>query len=192
MAYGLFIRRANINERINRYAEVLRAIEQRDSVTQDDGPLQLRVNEKEDILRILDGPIYTLPRVPSPLLLRLNGLVTDPDTNVTIQAPTISIEHVLPQHPSENSQWLTWFPDDIERNQWTHRLANLVLLSFRKNTRASNWEFDRKKTEYFRRGGVTPFALTMQVINETEWTPSVLERRQRELVDRLKQEWRLG
>ena len=96
LAYGLFIRRANINERINRHAEVLRAIEQGDSISQDNGPLQLRADEKKDILRILDGPIYTLPRVPSPLLLRLNGLVTDPDTNVTIQAPTISIEHVLP------------------------------------------------------------------------------------------------
>jgi translation initiation factor 2 beta subunit (eIF-2beta)/eIF-5 len=192
LAYGLFIRRANINERINRYAEVMRRIEQDDAVSRDDGPLQLRGEEKESILRILDGPIYSLPRVPSPLLLRLNGLVTDPDTNVNIQAPTISIEHVLPQHPSENSQWLTWFPDNDERSQWTHRLANLVLLSFRKNTRASNWEFDRKKGEYFQRGGVTPFALTLQVINEKEWTPDVLERRQSELVDKLKTEWRLG
>ena len=193
LAYGLFVRRANINERISRYAEVMRTIEQKATLTQDDGPLQLRTDEKEDILRILNGPIYTLPRVPSPLLLRLNGLVTDPDTNVTIHAPTISIEHVLPQNPAEGSQWLQpqWFPDDEQRNYWTHRLANLVLLSFRKNTRASNWEFDRKKNEYFQRGGVTPFALTLQVINEKEWTPAVLERRQKELVDRLKTEWRL-
>lgn len=192
LAYGLFVRRANINERINRYAEVLREIEQGDVMSQGDGPLQLRAGEKGEILRILNGAIYSLPRVPSPLLLRLNGLVTDPDTNVTIQAPTISIEHVLPQHPSENSQWLAWFPDDDERNKWTHRLANLVLLSFRKNTRASNWEFDRKKDEYFLRGGVTPFALTLQVINEKKWTPAVLERRQAELIDKLRTEWRLG
>ena len=194
LAYGLFIRRANINERINRYAEVMRAIEQGAALTQDNGSLQLRADEKEDILRILDGPIYTLPRVPSPLLLRLNGLVTDPDTNVTIQAPTISIEHVLPQNPAEDSQWLQpqWFPDEEQRAYWRHRLANLVLLSFRKNTRASNWKFDRKKNEYFQRGGVTPFALTLQVINETEWTPAVLGRRQSELIGKLRQEWRLG
>ena len=192
LAYGLFIRRANINERINRYADVLRAIEQDDAMSGDDGPLQLRVAEKENILQILDGPIYLLPRVPSPLLLRLNGLVTDPDTNVTIQAPTISIEHVLPQNPSEGSQWLAWFPDDDERTRWTHRVGNLALLSFRKNTRASNWEFDRKKDEYFQRGGVTPFALTLQVINEKEWTPVVLQRRQRELIAKLTVEWRLN
>ena len=92
----------------------------------------------------------------------------------------------------EGSEWLTWFLDDDERNQWTHRLANLVLVSFRKNTRASNWEFDKKKAEYFQHGGVAPFALTMQVVNEKEWTPAVLERRETELINKLKTEWRLG
>ena len=148
LAYGLFIRRANINERINRYAEILRAVEQAGPTWEGEGPLQLRTEEKAEILRILGGPIYSLPRVPLPLLWRLNGLVTDPDTRVNIQAPTISIEHVLPQSPTECSQWRKWFSDD-QREYWTHRLANLVLLSFRKNTRASNWEFDRKKSEYF-------------------------------------------
>ncbi|MDE2786366.1 MAG: hypothetical protein OXL37_06845 [Chloroflexota bacterium] len=48
-----------------------------------------------------------------------------------------------------------------------------------------------KAAEYFQRGGVAPFALTTQVINEKEWTPAVLERRQKELIDKLKAEWRL-
>ena len=162
-----------------------------DAIWQDNSSLQLRSEEKAGILNTLDGPIYTLPRVPRPLLLRVNGIVTDPDTRVVIESSTISIEHVLPQNPATDSQWLEWFPDEEVRNDWTHRLANLVLLSFRKNTRASNWEFCRKKAEYFQRGGVAPFALTTQVINEKEWTPAVLERRQKELVDKLKAEWRL-
>ena len=71
-------------------------------------------------------------------------------------------------------------------------LANLVLLSRRKNASASNWDFGRKKTEYFQRGGVAPFALTAQVLNESDWTPVVLERRQKKLVDSLRKEWRLA
>jgi hypothetical protein len=110
---------------------------------------------------------------------------------VNIQAPTISIEHVLPQSPTECSQWRKWFSDD-QREYWTHRLANLVLLSFRKNTRASNWEFDRKKSEYFQRDGAVPFALTTQVVAEEKWTPTVLERRQIDLIGKLKEEWRLA
>ena len=67
----------------------------------------------------------------------------------------------------------------------------MVLLSRRKNSSASNLEFETKKTEYFLHGGVSPFALTTQVANESEWTPSVLERRQRRLIAALKREWRL-
>lgn len=190
LAYGMFIRRANINERIARYAAVLNDIDRDDDISRDDGPLQLRADEKAAILAILDGPIYTLPRVPLPLLLRLDGLVAEAGANY--DHATISIEHVLPQSPAAESQWRNWFPDDDERAQWTHRLANLALLSRRKNSSASNWEFERKKNEYFLRGGVSPFALTTQVVNEAEWTPAVLERRQRELVEKLKVEWRLA
>lgn len=190
LAYGMFIRRANINERINRYAAVLRDIDLDDDICRVDGPLQLRDDEKAAILTVLDGPIYTLPRVPLPLLLRLDGLVAEAGANYNYA--TISIEHVLPQNPPAESQWRSWFPDYAERAEWTHRLANLALLSFRKNTRASNWEFERKKQEYFQKGGVSPFALTTQVMSKSEWTPAILKSRQHELVEKLKVEWRLA
>ena len=103
----------------------------------------------------------------------------------------ITVEHVLPRKPERNSQWLIDFPDDEERAEWTDRLANLVLLSRTKNSSALNHDFERKKREYFQRGGVVTFALTTQVLSETEWTPEVLQRRQRELINALKKEWRL-
>ena len=189
LAYGLFIRRANINERIGRYADILQAMESGDAIWRADGPLQLRADERREILSALDGPVYTLPRVPKPLLLRLDGLLAA--AGARYDHPVISIEHVLPQNPRGHSRWLQWFPDDEERLNWTHRLANMALLSRRKNSSASNLEFETKKTEYFLRGGVSPFALTTQVANESEWTPSVLERRQRRLISALKREWRL-
>ena len=189
LAYGLFIRRANINERIGRYADILQVMESGDEIWRPDSPLQLRVDEKKEIVSALDGAVYTLPRVPKPLLLRLDGLLAG--AGARYDHPVISIEHVLPQNPRESSRWLRWFPDDEERSNWTHRLANMVLLSRRKNSSASNLEFETKKTEYFLHGGVSPFALTTQVVNESEWTPSVLERRQRRLLAALTREWRL-
>ena len=189
LAFGQFIRRANINERINRYSQVLADIEQDNDVCRDAGPLQLNDNEKADIRQILYAPIYTLPRVPRPLLLRLDRLLAE--AGAVYEHPIISVEHVLPQNPPESSQWLDWFPDEEERRFWTHRLANLVLLSSRKNTRASNYEFERKKREYFQRGGVQTFALTSQVVDHDEWTPAVLETRQQYLVTKLAKEWRL-
>lgn len=189
LAYSLFIRRADINERIRRYAEVLRVIESRGDLWQNDGPLQLTATEKIETLRALNGEIYLQTRVHQPVLLRLDSLLAG--AGARYQHPVISVEHVLPQHPAPKSQWMEWFPDANERASWTHRLSNLVLLSRRKNYRASNLEFDRKKNEYFQQRNVSPFALTTQVLNESAWTPKVLERRQQELINALKKEWRL-
>ncbi len=188
LAYGLFIRRSDINRRIRRYADLLRAIEDGSELFEE-GPLQLSSDEKSEILEKLDGPIYSQLRVRRQLMLRLDSLLAD--EGVTFQHKVVSIEHVLPQKPQSGSEWLEWFPDEEIRNQWTHRLANLVLLSRRKNSQANNRDFSYKKKAYFMRGGVSPFTLTTQVVNEERWTPDVLKRRQEYLINKLKQEWRL-
>ena len=190
LAYGLFILRANINQRIRRYAELLRAIEQEEDLFGASSPLQLLADEKSNILRVLDGQIYSHLRVRRPLLLRLNSLLSD--VGVRYDYPTITIEHVLPQNPDRRSEWLRKFPDEDERAEWTGKLANLVLLSRRKNSSAQNYDFNKKKEAYFQRGGVATFALTTQVLSETDWTPEVLQRRQKKLIRALRKEWWLG
>ncbi|MCY4365207.1 MAG: DUF262 domain-containing HNH endonuclease family protein [Chloroflexi bacterium] len=191
LAYGLFVRRANVNDRINRYAEVLRDIERGSDLFDDDSPLQLKADEQDEIVKGLNGQIYLQTAVVRRTLLeRLDSLLAD--TGATYTRTTITVEHVLPQNPKSDSEWMKWFPSQDQRDTWTHRLANLVLLSRRKNASASNWDFGRKKTEYFQRGGVAPFALTAQVLNESDWTPVVLDRRQKELVDSFRREWRLA
>lgn len=191
LAYGLFIMRANINERIRRYAELLHAIESSATLSDSTGPLQLTDSEKEQILQALDGPIYRKGSpVPLILLRRLDSALAD--EGASYYHSVISVEHVLPQSPDASSDWMCNFPDQEEREQWTHKLANLVLLSRRKNARAANYDFGRKKDEYFQQNNVTPFVLTTRVVNESEWTPEVLRRRQRELIEVLKKEWRLG
>ena len=191
LAYGLFLIRANVNERISRYADILRAIERDNDLFKTDSPLQLGSDEKREVIASLNGAIYLQTAVVRRTLLeRLDSMVAN--AGATYVRNMITVEHVLPQHPRAGSQWLTWFPNSADRLLWTHRLANLVLLSHRKNASASNWDFARKKSEYFKRGGVPPFALTTQVVNESEWTAEVLERRQQELIGTLCREWRLN
>lgn len=104
----------------------------------------------------------------------------------------VTVEHVSPQNPSAESEWLTWFPTLEERENYTHRLGNLVLLSRSKNSQAGNYDFKRKKEEYFTsKTGVANFALTTQVLMEKEWTYEVIEKRQKQLIDKLKEVWRL-
>ena len=189
LAYKMFIVRANKNQRINRYRDILHTIELKADLFSLSSPLQLTPRDKTNLLKALNGPVYSQTRMRRTLLLRLDTLLAD--AGARYDYPTITIEHVLPQNPRGNSQWLTDFPNEEERMEWTHRLANLVLLSRKKNWQALNYDFDRKKKEYFQRGGVAPFALTARVLDEEEWTPAALQRRQRELIDVLKKEWRL-
>jgi hypothetical protein len=104
-----------------------------------------------------------------------------------------SVEHVLPQTPAAGSQWLTDFPDEALREAWIHKLANLVLLTRRKNAQAGNLDFADKKVKYFStRAGVSNFALTSQVLGEPVWTLDTLKHRQAELTGALETLWRLN
>ncbi|WP_090717533.1 HNH endonuclease family protein [Nitrosomonas sp. Nm166] len=94
--------------------------------------------------------------------------------------------------PPANSDWVKWFPDEDERDDWTHRLANLVPLHVRKNPAASNYDFATKKNVYFKgKGAVSPFVLTQEVRSEETWTSSHLTGRQERLVGVLKAHWNL-
>ena len=189
LAYVLFVTRADVNQRIRRYAEIVEAIEGRADPFAEESPLRLRGTEAKDALAAIDGPVYETRRIRMPLALRLDGLLAG--EGATYDHAIVSLEHVLPQNPGTGSKWLEVFADEGERAGWTHRLANLVLLSRRKNAQAQNYDFVRKKKEYFQRKDTSPFALTTQVLNEEDWTPAVLERRQKRLVAALAEEWRL-
>src|SRR5262249_39593722 len=138
----------------------------------------------------LDGDIYEVKFVPKYVLLRLDALLSDGAANYDHEV--ISIEHVLPQNPIPNGDWVKLFPNPADREGLVHRLGNLVLLSHRKNSAASNYDFDKKKDKYFKsQNKVSPFSLTTQVLNENAWSPAVIRRRQTELLGRLKVLWRL-
>ena len=196
LTYTFFTLRKNVNERIARYARIIQAIQDEENLYREDLDesiltLQLSEKEKIEMREKLGKDIYKVKPVCKPLLLRLDSLLAD--RVAEYNNPIISVEHVLPQNPNpkDNSEWFSWFPDEQEREEWTHKLANLVLLSKRKNSRASNYEFKRKKDKYFKEEGVAPFALTHGVTLENEWTPDILEKRQKDLIDRLCKEWRL-
>ena len=155
----------------------------------DDSPLQLTDQERRNILKVLNDDLYLIQRIRLFVLLRLDAALSEGEA--TYQFPTITVEHVLPQNPASDSVWLRNFTQQ-EHEKYVHRLGNLVLLSRRKNSEAQNYDFQKKKEKYFTTNtGVSPFALTTQVLQEDEWTPAVIERRQQKLIAVLKQVWRL-
>ncbi|MDD3579455.1 MAG: DUF262 domain-containing HNH endonuclease family protein [Desulfobacca sp.] len=189
LAVGMMILRADINYRIERYGRVLAAIESNADLLSAESPIQLSDEERKRIITTLDGDIYTVVKIRLPILLRLDEALSGGEA--TYNYPILTVEHVLPQCPPADSKWLEWWPNEDERNSSVHRLGNLALLSRRKNSKASNFEFERKKKEYFQRGGVSPFTLTTQVLQEPEWTPATVAKRQNNLLETLKKVWDL-
>lgn len=193
LTYFLFITKAGINERIETYSNLTKEVEQ-DTFAGDVSILKtlvLTVTQKKDFFNALNDDIYRkLPKARMALVLRLESIVCDGSKKQTFSQ--LSLEHVLPQNPRANSGWLQWFPDEDERDAWTHRLANLVPLHIRKNPSASNLDFDTKKDVYFiGKGTTSPFVLTQEIRAEAEWTPKVLEERQNRLVNILASHWNL-
>lgn len=189
LAASLFIRRANITARITRYVDLLRQLDEGFGL---DAPaFDLDAEEKAETLRRLDGELYLSTKTRRYVLERLDEtLAATP--GVTYTHKIVTVEHVLPQTPKPNSQWLRDFDDD-ERSFWTHRLANLVLLNQAKNAQAQNYDFAEKKRLYFTGPkGTATFALTSQVLSREGWTPSHLQKRQAHLLQTMASLWTLS
>lgn len=189
LAYYLFVTRADINTRIARFSAVMDEFNARPGKEKPKQGLALSTAEQQEILNALSGPLYLKARVCKPVLQRLDEALSSGGASYD---ELVSIEHVLPQTVDEGSEWAKLFPDEALRAEWTHRLANLVFLTRRINTRASNWDFDRKKKEYFgSKDGTSPFVLTQGVLQTTQWTPEHLKARQAMLLARLSVVWQL-
>jgi hypothetical protein len=190
LAHYLFICGANINKRIQRYAQVIKTIKDNGmDVVAAGSPLQLSSTEKAEMLEELDGSIYTNKRIRLAVLLRLDEALSSDEA--TYDRTRITVEHVLPQNPPYESEWRQKFNSDEVHDEWVNRAANLVLLARNKNASASNEDFETKKKIYFTKKGVAPYAITSQVNAEKTWTPRILKRRQEQLLGVFKELWRL-
>jgi hypothetical protein len=191
LAASMMIRRRYTDKRQTRYGRLLGVIQDGAELTHPASPLELTPQEREETLNALGGDLYLMAARPrNYALLRLDTLLAGVGAAYDYKA--ITVEHVLPRNPAVNSEWTRWWPDPQQRARWTHRAGNLALLSRAKNERAGNLEFELKKTTYFSsKDGVSPFALTTQILRETEWTPKVVERRQKELFAQMRKLWRL-
>jgi uncharacterized protein with ParB-like and HNH nuclease domain len=190
LAAYMHICRLNVNERIEIYGELISEIE---SGTEPDGMTWLCLNDEETkaFRDALDGRIYELtPRRRNYLILRLDSFIADGEA--TYDPKTLTVEHVLPQTVTEDSEWKEWWPNEAERKKWTHKLANLVPLNKKRNSSAQNYDFKKKCKIYFAgTKHVSSYALTSQVMTKEEWTPKIVEKRQKELLGVLIEHWAL-
>ena len=181
----------NINNRIKRYIDVIKALEQDHSINLPVQAVELTETEKKEMCAVLESDIYGLTASRrNYLMLRLDSFLSD--GGASYNTKNLTVEHVLPQTVNANTEWAQWWPDESQWEKWVHRIANLVLLNRRRNSGAQNFDFSTKKSKYFSgKRDVSSFAITTQVLNMSEWRPENVENRQSELLEVLQENWRL-
>ena len=107
------------------------------------------------------------------------------DRMVDPEMDPATVEHVLPENPS--GEWAEVFPPD----RWeaaTDRLGNLTLLERTLNRNVGNAGYPTKRTAY----ESSTYALSREIVDiaPEEWTPALLDERQRRLAARALRLWR--
>ena len=137
---------------------------------------------KSDFERVINGDIYGRSFAKY-LLLKLDLIYRGSSTPMIPQA-IASIEHILPRNPSADSQWVKDF-SAAEREEWTNKLGNLVLISRRKNTSQGNRDYVEKKEKYFEKN-IEMFPNSIRIYqNYPEWKLFDLKKNHSDVVTEL-------
>lgn len=99
----------------------------------------------------------------------------------------ISIEHILPQTPKPMSQWESDFTE-LERQNYTHKIGNLIIIGRRKNSSLGNLDYLQKRQKYFDKN-IGSFARSLHIYNTypAQWSPTEYKLNQQKSVDDLKE-----
>ena len=176
---GDWIAQLTPTERIENMNYVIRAIEDAQDSKQ---VLKSSIfNFDEDgMIRAISTAVYGR-RFTRYLLLKLDYIYNDHKHPMSFA--TLSVEHILPQSPDGNSQWITDFTAE-ERETLTHILGNLVLITRSKNASQGRLDFDKKKVKYFNYA-INTCPNSLRVLQNTEWTPKQLKKNQKTIMNDL-------
>lgn len=193
LASYLLVTAKDVNQRMERYKWILVEMESRpdNNLTAPLENIELTDWEKQQFIDALNGEIYSMTaKRRNYIIQRLDSFLSD--GGATYNTKLFTIEHVLPQHPSGDSEWMKLWPDTQTQRFWLNKIANLVPLTRQRNSAAQNYDFNTKKIKYFQsKNGTSSYTLTTQVINIAAWTPEVVEARQKDLEEIFISKWDL-
>ena len=115
------------------------------------------------------------------ILLGIENKLSGVDLNYEENSSTI--EHILPENPS--LEWEKYFNQD-EQEKYIYRLGNYALLKDFDNRNADNDLFEHKRKIYLN----SEYKISNEIKNE-EWTPDILQSRQKILAKIACSVWRL-
>ncbi len=185
LTFGMMALHKGATGRIDRFGAVLKEIE---AGVKGYPALDLTKDEKTGIMTSFSGNLYE-EYYCRYALKRLDSYYAG--AGATYDAKTITIEHILPQHPAAASQWLKDFPDVLDRLKIVNSLGNLTLLTGRRNSAASNSDYANKSAVYFKKKQ-GHFVLTAFLLRDYKtWTKVDFEKRHADLLNACKAIWNL-
>jgi len=113
------------------------------------------------------------------------------DNSIPKTFTTISIEHILPQTPRPESEWVRLFTDE-ERLNMTHKLGNLCVIGRRKNSSLGNKDYKEKLEKYFSKN-IANFARSLSIYRKypTRWTPMEFDECMKQTIKDIKENFEL-
>jgi hypothetical protein len=170
-------------DRIENMTVVIRAIESAQTPSDVLGNSCFDI-DVEGFLRNAETSVYGR-RFTRYLLLKLDYLYQNHSNRIALES--LSVEHILPQTPKDDSQWKRDFTDE-ERHMWTDRIGNLVLITGKKNTSQGNSDYALKLAKYFL-SKIDTCPNSLRVLRNSKWTPRELSANQSEVLTKLKEHY---
>lgn len=172
--------------RIYNMNEVISQIENLENSNDLLGHNCLKIDEKA-ILEFIQSDIYG-KRPARYIILLVNYLDHSQETEFVIPN-TISVEHILPQNPTNDSQWKKDFNDE-NLTEWTDKIGNLIIISRRKNSSQGNKDFIEKKKKYF--AGKVELGRSAKIMSDYQsWTPTELQDNHKKVIQKLKENYEI-
>ncbi|WP_177228095.1 DUF262 domain-containing protein [Hyphomicrobium facile] len=171
------------SKRVKRFQRINEHIAQNRDVFALNSELFLTSAERDQINKLLQGPIGEKAEKVSylkALLLRMNAEMSSDIP--PFFPPNITLEHVLPQNPARNSKWVKDFPNIKRRRELCYMLGNLTILTHPANSTIGNADFTSKKRSIFGTDGNQSFALNSSLMTNSEWNETAILSRQRDLL----------
>ena len=143
----------------------------------------LTPKELSELKIALDADDFKDNHIAKLFIMRYYWAMQEDETDTVYQEllyKNITLEHIIPQQPDENTNWQTDFDAEF-REQFTYKLGNMTLLTKSKNSKANNFDWQKKRSVYKR----TNLAMTLQLAQTTKMMPTDLENRQKHIVETL-------
>lgn len=172
--------KTSLNERLERYAKINSKIETKSDLYASGSELMLNARDREYIISTLSSPDLYGKRLLKPVLAKIEEQIND--GSIAINFGILSIEHILPQTPTD-IYWTGKFTME-DKLKLTDSLGNLSLITVRKNSQARNYEFTTKINVYFKSDGRSSnLAMVNNLLNYSEWNADNIRKRTTELLN---------